>query len=223
MEWHVGHCAECRKAVSAVSRSERGFPGLLRSDDDGTKPRRKCLRGAWAAWLRPRPSWQSFLLAQPRDGKAFSPCPVPAARAGDGFESVRQRQWPAVRSPRGSGPAPVHSSWIAEEPTVEVALPADALFPPGAVPQGFSFIADVRPSAVISSEGELQIIYATYIDSSFAGIVRCCLSRSRRPIMSSLPPGSVGGAFQRMSAAPVQGAPYSATITNESVQTLGGR
>lgn len=31
---------------------------------------------------------------------------------------------------------------------------------------------------------------------------------------------SIGGGFQRMSAAPVQGAPYSATITNESVQTL---
>jgi hypothetical protein len=32
--------------------------------------------------------------------------------------------------------------------------------------------------------------------------------------------GAVGAAFGRMSAAPVQGAPYSATITNESVQTL---
>ncbi len=32
--------------------------------------------------------------------------------------------------------------------------------------------------------------------------------------------GSVGGGFQRASASPVQGAPYSATITNESVQTL---
>jgi hypothetical protein len=31
---------------------------------------------------------------------------------------------------------------------------------------------------------------------------------------------SVAGGFQKMSAAPVQGAPYSATITNESVQTL---
>src|ERR1700733_7794939 len=31
---------------------------------------------------------------------------------------------------------------------------------------------------------------------------------------------SVAGVFQRTSAAPVQGAPYSATITNESVQTL---
>jgi hypothetical protein len=32
--------------------------------------------------------------------------------------------------------------------------------------------------------------------------------------------GSVAGGFQRTSAAPVEGAPYSATITNESVQTL---
>jgi hypothetical protein len=34
---------------------------------------------------------------------------------------------------------------MAVEPTVEVALPAAALFPPGAVAPGFSFIADVRP------------------------------------------------------------------------------
>ncbi|MGA2878052.1 MAG: hypothetical protein ABSG13_03800 [Bryobacteraceae bacterium] len=32
--------------------------------------------------------------------------------------------------------------------------------------------------------------------------------------------GAVGGGFSRVSASPVQGAPYSATITNESVQTL---
>jgi hypothetical protein len=32
--------------------------------------------------------------------------------------------------------------------------------------------------------------------------------------------GAVAGGFQRISAAPVEGAPYSATITNESVQTL---
>jgi hypothetical protein len=32
--------------------------------------------------------------------------------------------------------------------------------------------------------------------------------------------GGVAGAFPRTSAAPVTGAPYSATITNESVQTL---
>ena len=32
--------------------------------------------------------------------------------------------------------------------------------------------------------------------------------------------GIVGGGFQKVSAAPVEGAPYSPTITNESVQTL---
>jgi hypothetical protein len=32
--------------------------------------------------------------------------------------------------------------------------------------------------------------------------------------------GAIGGGFQKMSATPVQGAPYSATITNESVQSL---
>jgi hypothetical protein len=51
-------------------------------------------------------------------------------------------------------------------------------------------------------------------------LTSCCVfaqPQSNRVFISS---GAVSGAFQRLSATPVQGAPYSATITNESVQTL---
>jgi anti-sigma factor RsiW len=35
------------------------------------------------------------------------------------------------------------TSWPASEPAVEIAIPADAIFPPGAVPEGVGFTADV--------------------------------------------------------------------------------
>jgi hypothetical protein len=39
------------------------------------------------------------------------------------------------------------SAWQPAEPTVQVIIPADALFPPGALPEGISFVADLRLAA----------------------------------------------------------------------------
>jgi hypothetical protein len=50
-----------------------------------------------------------------------------------------------TRKTERAAPFALPTGWSPAEPTVEIALPADALFPPGAVPLGFSFIADVRP------------------------------------------------------------------------------
>jgi hypothetical protein len=36
-----------------------------------------------------------------------------------------------------------HVAWRAIEPAVEIAIPADAMFPPGAVPAGFGFVTEV--------------------------------------------------------------------------------
>jgi hypothetical protein len=39
--------------------------------------------------------------------------------------------------------------WTPAEPTIQVLIPADALFPPGALPEGVGFVADLR----LSSDG----------------------------------------------------------------------
>jgi len=44
------------------------------------------------------------------------------------------------------------TSWLASEPAVEVTIPADAIFPPGAVPEGVGFTADV----MIAPDGSAQ-------------------------------------------------------------------
>jgi hypothetical protein len=43
--------------------------------------------------------------------------------------------------------------WTPAEPTIQVLIPADALFPPGALPEGVGFVADFRFAADGSSSG----------------------------------------------------------------------
>jgi anti-sigma factor RsiW len=47
-----------------------------------------------------------------------------------------------------------HAAWTAMEPFVEIAIPGDALFAPGAMPPGFSFAADLS----IGSDGSPRVL-----------------------------------------------------------------
>lgn len=40
-----------------------------------------------------------------------------------------------------------NANWLPAEPRIQIAIPADAMFPPGAVPESISFIADLRIAA----------------------------------------------------------------------------
>jgi hypothetical protein len=143
IEWHVRQCAKCRQAVNRYAEVSGAFVA--------------CYEAAMAAQPRPKTSlWAlggmaaavaivaAILLAQPQAERFPVIVPVSPHPPATAFERP-----PApivrVRSRRSRSRAPVRPPWIAAEPSVEVALPADALFPPGAVPPGFSFIADVRP------------------------------------------------------------------------------
>jgi hypothetical protein len=39
------------------------------------------------------------------------------------------------------------ANWVVDEPSVQIAIPAAAMFPPGAVPEGVSFVADLSIGA----------------------------------------------------------------------------
>jgi|SRR5579862_6931874 len=143
VEGHVGQCAECRKAVRAYDEVSRAF--LECCEMAGSSPK-KPHRLRWATALGGLAAAAAMVAAvmvaaivsmQPPVEKLSyhpplpPPAPVITARARI---PVRRHAVP-VRAAR---------PWMASEPVVQVALPADALFPPGAVPEGFSFIADVR-------------------------------------------------------------------------------
>ena len=69
--------------------------------------------------------------------------PVAQAQRRKGAEHLKQ-----AAAPRQSE----ETSWLASAPAVEIAIPADALFPPGAVPEGVGFTADVT----IAPDGSAQ-------------------------------------------------------------------
>jgi Putative zinc-finger len=143
VEWHVGQCAECRCAVNAYQQVSGAFLLCYEATMTVQKARNRplwALSGVAAAAA----ILAAFLLAPPRTEKLAAHIPSPPHAPPMAFE-LSPAPVAGVRSLRRPDPVPVRSQWIAVEPTVEVALPADALFPPGAVPAGFSFIADFRP------------------------------------------------------------------------------
>jgi len=72
-----------------------------------------------------------------------------AGRTGTGAAS------PGLCSGQGCAPRKVQdpsANWVAEEPAIHIAIPAEVMFPPGAVPEGVSFVADVS----IGADGRVE-------------------------------------------------------------------
>ncbi len=143
VERHVGQCVECRQAVSEYAE----VSGAFLAGYEATlvvRPQRKTIRWAVGVVAAAAVILAAILFAQPRAERLPVFVPPPPHAPAVAFEKP-PGPMVRVRSRRSPTRTPVRPAWIAVEPSVEVALPADALFPPGAVPQGFSFIADVRP------------------------------------------------------------------------------
>jgi hypothetical protein len=142
VERHVGHCAECRLAVRSYREISEAFLNCYAMATPG-KPARNLWRWAAVASATAAAMLLAAVLARPHQQTAPAlPQAVPAPAMA--FEKTPSRMV-AIHPRRSVAPQPLlKPQWIPREPTVEVALPADAMFPPGAVPAGFSFIADVR-------------------------------------------------------------------------------
>jgi hypothetical protein len=138
VEWHVGQCAECRRAVSAYEEVSAAFLPCYEAALARERPRsRRWIRvmvGTAAAILLAAILW-------PRPAERLK-LPLPPAVHAPATAFVRPSM--AVSVGRVKHVRAPKQVWMAQEPSIQVALPADAFFPPGAVPAGFSFIADVR-------------------------------------------------------------------------------
>jgi hypothetical protein len=151
--WHLGQCAECRQAVRANEEISGAFLACYEAHcvpKAATHPPRANASVWMMGGLAAAALLVALLLVQPRTERLSIGVPSPPHAPQIAFERPpAPARIVRVNSMRRPAPAPVESPvrprWIAVEPSVEVALPAEALFPPGAVPPGFSFIADVRP------------------------------------------------------------------------------
>ncbi|HEV7968976.1 MAG TPA: zf-HC2 domain-containing protein [Candidatus Acidoferrales bacterium] len=173
VERHLEGCSECRSSVEAYQRvsgeidaycdaaiassKRRGMPGWVPVVSGS---------GAVAALLAlflvlPRTRVQEPARhPQPAAVAASSSAiaaqvPVPASSA----RKVRERQAVTPVSVRNlsSGSAQSQDAYVSadgmpDEPMIQITIPADEMFPPGAVPEGMHFVADLAIAADGSAE-----------------------------------------------------------------------
>lgn len=167
IEDHLEACGACAAKTAGyreVSQAFAAYYDLPLAGKQPARPRRTALyAGSIAAaaaaavvWMLPFPS-----APPPAPRKTAEPAPaiafvktaaVPAATTND-----RARRRRSVRSVATAKPEPIDA-----QPTVEIAIPADEIFAPGAFPAGFAFAADLSIRGDGSPEA-LRVRPASYL------------------------------------------------------------
>jgi len=172
---HVEFCVECRARVEAYRDVTNAFGQYCDAYCDTVmearprrRPRRRVLRFWEAAALAAAAVAALFLLAA-RAHVQLSPMRTPAQVAGapkvsqpvETADARRATEQPIVPGEQtgqtSASPQTYETNGLPIEPALEIAIPADAILPPGAVPEGVSFGADVT----IAPDGSAQQISLT--------------------------------------------------------------
>jgi anti-sigma factor RsiW len=157
VEGHVQDCAQCREQVAAyedVSRDFAAYCDATLRTATAAKPHRKLPRWVPVAVGAATAAAILLLALLPRTAKPVPPVPqlavatppaveVPAARP---LKPVARRHVAAQRK------APSQNRAMAG-PAIQIEIPADAMFPPGAVPEGVTYIANLS-----LTDGSVQAI-----------------------------------------------------------------
>jgi anti-sigma factor RsiW len=155
MDQHLRACAECRKQADAFRGVSHAFALYARAVPlQAPRSARAWLlvpaaiaAAVFAVFLLPsrRPPYTqpdvqpSTTAVQPPP--AIVPSKAPAAAA-------------AVRRPRVPKRIQAQAvAWLPAEPTIQVVIPADQLFPPGALPEGVDLVANLSLAADVSPAG----------------------------------------------------------------------
>ena len=181
LDRHLEACGSCSAKVSQYRRVSRAFAAYhaaLPVPKAHSRLRGPVGAAALAAaaatilWMLPRPM-ERLQLQPPKTAHppvmAFDIRPREAAEPASVATEIRP---PAAAAPRASslsGPlkiaraiksAPHQAAWQSQPaaaalvPFVEIAIPGDALFAPGAVPPGFTFAADLS----IGGDGSPRVL-----------------------------------------------------------------
>jgi Putative zinc-finger len=143
LERHVQSCAECRLRADAYQEVSRAFDAFCENAMASNTRRKLPL---WAPVLAGvAVAAVALLLALPRP-RATQPAVRPQLAAVSPVVMVETAPAPVKRAYRRRVVPPAQrqvANRLPPEPSIEIAFPADAMFPPGAVPEGVNFIAEV--------------------------------------------------------------------------------
>jgi hypothetical protein len=151
VEQHVLACAECQRHIGAYEQVSAGFVAYCDAAVAQKTPSRlqhwvPVLSGVAAAAVlslvllrvpvKQIPVRPQEAVASPVSVMETVPRPVKAVH--------RQRSLPRMKTP--------NASWTPAGPAIQIVIPAEAMFPPGAVPEGINFIAELD----IADDGSAQ-------------------------------------------------------------------
>lgn len=162
LEQHLGACLACRSEMEAYKKVSVAIQAYWHAPTSSGTHQVAPLRvltyiGAAAAaaalaffLLRPNPRLLVEPAVQPApatssvvavpDAKPTSPAPPPH------IKPVRVRH--SAESPQS-----LQTNWPSVDSAVQIAIPAESLLPPGAVPQGLAFVADLTIAPDGSPQG----------------------------------------------------------------------
>jgi len=180
LERHLQVCVECQTRLVAYQEASGTFEAYCDAEIAGER-RRSLPRwipvmsaGAAAAValaglflmfsrgrvVRPPINSQTADSSRATDPRVGTAHPVvalqtPSSRVSRVERVDRQHtSAPAQHRSAGAATAQVHDvGALPVEPAIEITIPSEAMFPPGAVPEGVSFVADVILGADGSAEG----------------------------------------------------------------------
>ncbi|HVP53692.1 MAG TPA: zf-HC2 domain-containing protein [Candidatus Eisenbacteria bacterium] len=159
VERHVQGCTECRDRVASYEEAGSRFATYYSQATQATPAANLSSQTMprWLPWaavaaavvliamaLLPRPAKQS-----PAVVPAVAVAPPPATEIDS--NPARQVQ-PVARRHIAPRRKPRSTEWALAQPAIQIAIPADAVFPPGAVPEGISYIANLS----LASDGSVQ-------------------------------------------------------------------
>jgi anti-sigma factor RsiW len=163
IERHLRACLECQERLDRY----KNVSEMVRAYCDATLDKRK-LNGALPSWVPVLGAAASLALllaifayqsvqrlpAHPSTLAVATAPKVVAAVAPSAKVLIPANRKPLKRALPVSSRSRVESreTRLPAEPAIEIAIPANAVFPPGALPPGFGFVAEVR----IASDGSAQ-------------------------------------------------------------------
>ena len=160
VEQHVQSCSDCRQRVSAYEDASRGFSvyyAAATHPNPATGSMRRVPR--WVAIastaavviaLLLLPSAQKQPPATPQLAKITAP--IVTQTNPEPVEPVRFLK-PIAKRHVSPHRQPVRDDWALAQTAIQIAIPADSMFPPGAVPEGVAYIASISFAADGSVQG----------------------------------------------------------------------
>ena len=158
LQQHVEACEECRRCLAAYKEVDRAIHAYC---DAAIQSSRRRMLPRLTPMLSVAAAAVALLLLFPHGRVDRHPPQIEAASEPPvALETAHQQKVPVPFVKHGhtrhvTAPAQsqaTNAKWVPAEPSIQIAIPAEAMFAPGAVPQGVTLTAELS----IAADGSAQ-------------------------------------------------------------------